>query len=89
MIPRYECREVICNIAAGYDSSRTLREKTYNLLSDSEKEGDFDIIKGEVSQCNLAAIGIDEIMSLLDKARIKKENLKKEMEDKLKEVWEI
>ena len=89
LIPRYECRRVICNIAAGYDSSRTLREKTYNLLPDSEKDGGFDIIKGEVSQCNLAAIGIDEIMSLLDKGRIKRENLKREMEDKLKEVWEI
>ena len=89
LIPRYECREVICNIAAGYDSSRTLREKTYNLLPDSEKDGGFDIIKGEVSQCNLAAIGIGEIMSILDKGRIKRENLKKEMEDKLKEVWEI
>ena len=58
-------------------------------MPDSEKDGGFDIIKGEVSQCNLAAIGIDEIMSLLDKGRIKRENLKREMEDKLKEVWEI
>ena len=89
LIPRYECREVMCNIAAGYDSPRTLRKKAYNLLTDSEKDGDFDIIKGQVSQCNLAAIGIEKIMSLLDKGRIKRENLKREMEDKLKEVWEI
>ena len=79
----------MCNIAAGYDSSRTLRKKTYNLLPDSVKNGDFDIIKGEVSQCNLAAIGIAEIMSILDKGRIKRENLKREMEEKLKDLWEI
>ena len=89
LIPRYECREVICNIAADYNSSRTLKKKTYHLLPESEEDGDFDIIKGKVSQCDLAAIGIDDIMALLDRGRIKKEDLKREMEDILKRVWEI
>jgi len=89
LIPRYECREVICNIAADYHSYRTLKKKTYLLLPDSEEEGDFDIIKGKVAKCDLAAVGIDVIMALLDRGRIKKENLKKEMEDILKKIWEI
>lgn len=89
LIPRYECREVICNITADYTSSRTLKEKTYQLLPDCGEDGGFDIIKGKVAQCNLAAVGIDDIMTLLDRGRIKEEDLKKEMEDILKKVWEI
>lgn len=89
VIPRYECREVIRNIVSDYDSSRKLKKKTYHLLPDCEEDGNFDIIRGKVSQCDLAAIGIDEIMTLLDRGRIKREDLSREMEDILKGVWEI
>ena len=89
LIPRYECREVICNITDDYNSSRILKKKTYQLLSGCEEDGEFDIIKGKVAQCDLAAVGIYNIMTLLDRGRIKKENLKKDMEDILKKVWEI
>ena len=89
LIPRYECREVICNITDDYNSSRILKKKTYQLLPDCGEDGEFDIIKGKVAKCDLAAVGMDNIMTLLDRGRIKKENLKKDMEDILKKVWEI
>lgn len=88
LFTRYECRQVVCNITADY-SSRKLKMKTCSLLPDENEENDFDIVRGKVSQCNLAAIGIDEMMKPLNRAKVNEKIMKQEIEDILRRVWEV
>lgn len=87
---RFECRQVVCSIIDGYSSisTRKIQHKTYNLCQENEEE-DFDIIRGKLAKCNLAALGIDNMMSVLNQGRVDKKCMKKEMEGLLEKVWEI
>ena len=69
-------------------TSRKIQHKTYNLSQENEEE-DFDIIRVKLAKCNLAALGIDNMMSVLNQGRVDKKCMKKEMEGLLEKVWEI
>lgn len=88
MFPRFECREVICSITADY-STRELKNKTYQFLTEEEEESSFDIIMGKVSQCDLAAVGIGKMMEVLNQSRVREESMKQEMEEILIKIWRI
>lgn len=85
---RSECREIICNIAGEY-SARKWKRKTGHLLHNEAEEKNFDIIKGRVSPCNLAAVGIEKMMEIIKKRNIDEAAMKQDMEDLLLEIWEI
>ena len=87
--PRSECREIVCNIAGEYPSSKNLKRKIQNLLEDKDMKNKFDIIKGVNSQCNLAAVGVEKLMEILYKRNIDLDIMKQKMEDLLIEIWEI
>ncbi len=87
--PRSECREIVCNIAGEYPSSKNLKRKIQNLLEDKDMKNKFDIIKGVNSQCNLAAVGVEKLMEILYKRNIDLGVMKQKMEDLLTEIWEI
>ena len=86
--PRAECREIICNIAGDY-SGGNLKRKAEHLLQDTGLENKFDIIKGSIAQCNLAAVGIERLMAIIDKKNFDETTIREQMEDLLTEIWEI
>ena len=87
---RYECRQVLRNITKGYHSKVAIEQKFHNLYSNNEgKNAKFDIIKGEIAECNLAAIGIAELMSVVNQGRADEARMKKELERILERIWEV
>ncbi len=95
LYPRSECREIICNITDGYEySPKKLKRKINNLLTDplsmeNSDEGDFDIIKGIISQCDIAAVGLERMVEILNRMDVKRESMKEQMKELLKEIWKV
>ncbi|MCI8881642.1 MAG: hypothetical protein HFH43_01100 [Lachnospiraceae bacterium] len=87
---RYECRQVLRNITKACRSKVAIEQKFHNLYTNEEgKNAKFDIIKGEIADCNLAAIGIVELMSVVNQGRADEARMKKELERILEGIWEV
>lgn len=86
-------RRVICNIADSKRneySSNKLYQKFSKLLPKEVGYIKFDIIKGGLSTCNLAVIGIKHMMESLknsDGTGIVK--MKSQFEEQIKKIWEV
>lgn len=89
MVTRGECRRMIQDIAGEYEyrDPDEFVEKTRNLLKE-KNEGDFDIIKGQLKECNLAVLGIGKIRQMWKEGKGDKEKMKQKMEGVVKEIWE-
>lgn len=86
---RKECRRIISNIADGYaeNGRRKFVRKTKNLAAISD-ENQFDIVRGDVQQCDLAFLGIGELERILNHGKGCERNMICKMEELLKELWE-
>ena len=89
MMTRGECRRMIQDIAGEYEyrDQDEFVKKTRTLLK-NENEGDFDIIKGQLNECNLAVLGIGKIRQMWKEGNGDKERMKRKMEGVVKEIWE-
>lgn len=89
MMTRGECRRMIQDIAGEYEyrDQDEFVKKTRTLLK-NENEGDFDIIKGQLNECNLAVLGIGKIRQMWKEGNGDKEKMKRKMEGVVKEIWE-
>ena len=91
LYPRHECRAIVRDITACAEySNRVLKNKLGQFLPESSEESEnFDIIDGAAIQCNLAAIGVDRILDLINRSKIDKGLLQENMKGVLKELWEV
>ena len=91
LYPRHECRSIVRDITACAEySNRVLKNKLGQFLPESSEESEnFDIIDGAAIQCNLAAIGVDRILDLINRSKIDKGLLQENMKGVLKELWEV
>ena len=64
-----------------------LSELTENILGEDQKNAEFDIIKGVMENCNIAAFGSGRLMDVLTKDTIEK--MKTKWNSFLEELWEI
>lgn len=88
LFPRRDCRSIMGNIAGKYetDTSKKLYARIYHLVDKNMKNANFDIIKGNMEQCNIAAIGTKRIMEVMNKED--PERRKRKMNEILEELWE-
>lgn len=90
---RKQFRNVIPNIVETkfiekYTSNQ-LYEKFSNFLPPSKSFVKFDIIKGELSNCNLALIGINRMMESLENVDGDPEKMKNQFDEQIKKIWEL
>lgn len=78
-ITREQCRGIVVDIADSYESTKRCLEKLAN----------FNIIEGQISECNLAMIGIEELMKVITMGGGSLDKMKKKMEGTLKRLWEV
>lgn len=86
-ISRADCRSIMENIAEDSTSTEELRELTENILDEEQKDAEFDIIKGAMGKCNIAAFGSGRLMDVLTKDTIEK--MKTKWNCFLVELWEV
>ncbi len=86
--PRKDCRNIMGNIAGQYETftSKDFYDVTEHLLDEGKNNVQFDIIKGSIEKCNIAAVGIEKLMEILHKENI--EQMRKKMDNILEELWE-
>lgn len=87
MIPRADCRGIMSNIADDYTCIEELSELTENILDENKKNNEFDIIKGVMGNCNIAAFGSGRLMDVLKKDTV--EEMKIKWNAFLVELWEV
>lgn len=84
--PKRECRQIIRDITKNTTySERQLKKKIENLLP--ENLMGFDIINGVAARCNLAAIGVDRMVDVMNTREIDKTVIKTKMEEVLIDLW--
>lgn len=86
MIPRADCRSIMADIADDSTCIEELSELTENILDEDQKNAGFDIIKGAIEKCNIAAFGSGRLMDVLMKDTIEK--MKTKWNSFLGELWE-
>ena len=67
-------------------TSKEFFDLTEHLVDENEKNVKFDIIKGAMEKCNIAAIGTTRLMDVLYKEDL--DSKKQKMDTILKELWE-
>ena len=87
MISRADCREIMANIADASTCTEELSELTENILDEEQKNAEFDIIKGAMEKCNIAAFGSGRLMDVLTKDTVDK--MKSKWNNFLSELWEV
>ncbi len=87
IIPRADCRSIMTDIADDSTCIEELSELTENILGEDQKNAEFDIIKGVMENCNIAAFGSGRLMDVLTKDTIEK--MKTKWNSFLEELWEI
>lgn len=87
MISRADCREIMANIADASTCTEELSELTENILDEEQKNAEFDIIKGAMEKCNIAAFGSGRLMDVLTKDTVDK--VKSKWNNFLSELWEV
>lgn len=87
MISRADCREIMANIADASTCTEELSELTENILDEEQKNVEFDIIKGAMEKCNIAAFGSGRLMDVLTKDTVDK--VKSKWNNFLSELWEV
>ena len=88
MIPRGECRNIIVDISKDYLSSMEYNKKFSKLIATKSKTK-FDIVRGNISECNIAVVGIDTLMRPISQGNGEPDNVKKEIEGDLLKIWAI
>lgn len=87
VIPRSDCRGIMGNIAeATTYSEQQFCEMTENILDEDQKTTNFDIIKGAMENCNIAAFGSGRLMDILKKDTL--EEMREKWNKFLIELWE-
>lgn len=86
VIARRDCRSIMANIADGSTCIEELGELTENILDEDQRNAEFDIIKGAMVNCNIAAFGSGRLMDILEKDTI--ENMKVKWNKFFGELWE-
>lgn len=87
MIPRADCRGIMANIADASTCTEELSELAENILDEEQKSAEFDIIKGAMEKCNIAAFGSGRLMDVLKKDTVEK--MKSKWNEFLVELWEV
>lgn len=85
---RRDCRNIMGNIAGEYETCTTneISRMASHLLSEEQKNINFDIIKGSMVNCNIAAIGTNKLMDDIFNEEMADD--RKEIMDKiLGELW--
>ncbi|WP_434291352.1 trypsin-like serine protease [Clostridium botulinum] len=88
---RKQFQNVIPNIVETKFNEYTASElykKFSNFLPPSKSFVQFDTIKGGLSNCNLALIGINRMMESLENADGNPEKMKSQFEKQIKKIWE-
>ena len=89
LYPRQECRAIVRDITVDAEySNRVLKNKLGQFLPESKDSDNFDIIDGVSTQCNLAAISVDRMMDLMNRNKVNKCLLQKNMKRVLRELWQ-
>lgn len=89
LYPRQECRAIVRDITVDAEySNRVLKNKLGQFLPESKDSDNFDIIDGVSTQCNLAAISVDRMMDLMNRNKVNKCLLQKNMKGVLRELWQ-
>lgn len=89
---RKQFQNVIPNIVETKFNKYTaneLYEKFSNFLPKSESFVQFDTIRGGLSNCNLALIGINRMMESLENVDGNLEKMKNQFEEQIKKIWEV
>ena len=86
MYSRKDCRNIMSNIADGYEEcTKTEIDDVWRNLVEQEENITFDIVKGSVEKCNIAAIGTSRMMDILNQDS--EEKMKQKMNGILIELW--
>ena len=84
---RDDCRNILKNITReSRDSTEQFRKLTENLTNEERPVASFDIIKGQLESCNIAAMGIGKLKEVLDKET--PESMKCKWNMIIKDLWE-
>ena len=67
-------------------STEQFRKLTENLTNEERPVASFDIIKGQLESCNIAAMGIGKLKEVLDKQT--PESMKCKWNMIIKDLWE-
>lgn len=77
----------MANIADASTCTEELSELAENILDEEQKSAEFDIIKGAMEKCNIAAFGSGRLMDVLKKDTVEK--MKSKWNEFLVELWEV
>lgn len=84
---RDDCRNILKNIAEESTcSSQRFRKLTENFMNEERTDASFDIIKGQLESCNIAAMGIGKLKEVFDKSS--PESMKDKWNKIIYELWE-
>ena len=84
---RDDCRNILKNIAEESTcSSQRFRKLTENFMNEERTDASFDIIKGQLESCNIAAMGMGKLKEVFDKSS--PESMKDKWNKIIYELWE-
>lgn len=88
-VTRRQCRHIMQDITNQYQAMdrEALVNMASNMLEDPYEDR-FDIVSGQIRQCNLAILGIGKIRQIWKEGRGNKEKMKAKWEGLVEEVWE-
>jgi len=92
LFSRSDFRGIMVDIAGGELKSyakHTLYKKMQGLWPEKEQMSTFNIISGNLSECNLALVGIGRLMETIEQGEGQEEKMKKKMGDLLTSLWEV